>query len=88
MFVPIYQASRPTSLPPNTRDTLYHALPNNIKSALPSQLQTIAIMKEVCPPFLAYHGFSSPFYGVFFFLWIGFTCFMKIEFYFIVDYTK
>nr|KYP46324.1 hypothetical protein KK1_032128 [Cajanus cajan] len=40
-------ASRPTALPPNTRDTLYHGLPNNIKTALPSQLQTIADMKEL-----------------------------------------
>ncbi|XP_061373305.1 protein PSK SIMULATOR 2-like [Gastrolobium bilobum] len=39
-------ASRPTSLPPNTRDTLYYGLPNNIKSALPSRLQTIAVDKE------------------------------------------
>ncbi|KAK7352241.1 hypothetical protein VNO80_17660 [Phaseolus coccineus] len=40
-------ASRPTALPPNMRDTLYHGLPNNIKTALPSQLQTIADMKEL-----------------------------------------
>ncbi|KAH1109426.1 hypothetical protein AAZX31_04G023000 [Glycine max] len=40
-------ASRPTALPPNTRDTLYHGLPNNIKAALPSQLQTVADMKEL-----------------------------------------
>ncbi|KAL9312561.1 hypothetical protein ACSQ67_018013 [Phaseolus vulgaris] len=40
-------ASRPTALPPNMRDTLYHGLPNNIKIALPSQLQTIADMKEL-----------------------------------------
>ncbi|KHN09084.1 hypothetical protein glysoja_034269 [Glycine soja] len=40
-------ASRPTALPPNTRDTLYHGLPNNIKAALPSQLQTIGDMKEL-----------------------------------------
>ncbi|KAL2346240.1 hypothetical protein Fmac_000240 [Flemingia macrophylla] len=40
-------ASRPTALPPNTRDTLYHALPNNIKTAFPYQLQTIADMKEL-----------------------------------------
>ncbi|KAI4316943.1 hypothetical protein L6164_024867 [Bauhinia variegata] len=36
-------ASRRTSLPPNMRDALYHGLPNNIKSALPSKLQTIAV---------------------------------------------
>lgn len=40
-------ASRPTALPPNTRDTLYHGLPNNVKTALPCQLQTIADMKEL-----------------------------------------
>ncbi|BAT77683.1 uncharacterized protein HKW66_Vig0094400 [Vigna angularis] len=40
-------ASRPTALPPNMRDTLYHGLPNNIKTALPSQLQTVADMKEL-----------------------------------------
>ncbi|XP_027355068.1 uncharacterized protein LOC113864981 isoform X2 [Abrus precatorius] len=40
-------ASRPTSLPTNTRDTLYHSLPNSVKSALPSRLQTIADMKEL-----------------------------------------
>lgn len=45
----LHQASRPTALPPNTRDTLYHGLPNNIKAALPSQLQTVADMKEVHP---------------------------------------
>ncbi|KAI5402823.1 protein PSK SIMULATOR 2 isoform X2 [Lathyrus oleraceus] len=39
-------ASRPASLPPNTRDTLYQGLPNNIKSALPSRLQSISIPKE------------------------------------------
>ncbi|OIV97588.1 hypothetical protein TanjilG_12345 [Lupinus angustifolius] len=40
-------ASRPTSLPPSTRDSLYHSLPNNIKSALPSKVQTISTMKEL-----------------------------------------
>ncbi|KAJ1421623.1 hypothetical protein SESBI_13575 [Sesbania bispinosa] len=40
-------ASRPSALPPNARDTLYHGLPNNIKSALPSRLQTISPMKEL-----------------------------------------
>ncbi|XP_054797813.1 protein PSK SIMULATOR 2 isoform X2 [Prosopis cineraria] len=34
-------ASRPTFVQPNTRDTLYHALPNNIKASLPSRLQII-----------------------------------------------
>lgn len=46
----LYQASRPTVLPPNIRDTLYHGLPNNIKSALPSRMQSIDAMKEVCLP--------------------------------------
>ncbi|KAE9600153.1 hypothetical protein Lal_00045647 [Lupinus albus] len=40
-------ASRPTSLPPNIRDTLYRRLPNNIKSALPSRLQNIDVTKEL-----------------------------------------
>ncbi|CAJ1972562.1 unnamed protein product [Sphenostylis stenocarpa] len=40
-------ASRPTVLPPNMRDTLYHGLPNNIKSALPSRLQNVDAMKEL-----------------------------------------
>ncbi|KAL2319089.1 hypothetical protein Fmac_032965 [Flemingia macrophylla] len=40
-------ASRPTILPPNMRDTLYHGLPNNIKNALPSRLQKINSMKEL-----------------------------------------
>ncbi|KAL1343951.1 protein PSK SIMULATOR 2 isoform X1 [Arachis hypogaea] len=40
-------ASRPTALPPNTRDTLYHGLPNNIKSSLPSRLQSIDVTKEL-----------------------------------------
>jgi len=34
-------ASRPTSLPPNMRDTLYHGLPSSVKAALRSQLQTV-----------------------------------------------
>ncbi|KAG6432035.1 hypothetical protein SASPL_103608 [Salvia splendens] len=33
-------ASRPTSLPPNMRDTLYNGLPPTIKTALRSRLQT------------------------------------------------
>ncbi|KAI9113131.1 hypothetical protein K1719_015656 [Acacia pycnantha] len=40
-------ASRPTFVQPNTRDTLYHALPNNIKSSLPSRLLTIDTKKEI-----------------------------------------
>ncbi|TKY57626.1 phosphatidylinositol-3-phosphatase myotubularin-2 [Spatholobus suberectus] len=40
-------ASRPTVLPPNIRDTLYHGLPNNIKSALPSRLQNTDVIKEL-----------------------------------------
>ncbi|CAL0322340.1 unnamed protein product [Lupinus luteus] len=41
------EASRPTSLPPNIRDTLYRQLPNSIKSALPSRLQDIDVTKEL-----------------------------------------
>ncbi|QCD98734.1 uncharacterized protein LOC114193128 [Vigna unguiculata] len=40
-------ASRPTVLPPNMRDTLYHGLPNNIKNALPSRLQNSDAMKQL-----------------------------------------
>ncbi|KAK7280752.1 hypothetical protein RJT34_25819 [Clitoria ternatea] len=40
-------ASRPTVLPQNMRDTLYHGLPNNIKRALPSQLQNIDVTNEI-----------------------------------------
>ncbi|MED6106393.1 hypothetical protein PIB30_004167 [Stylosanthes scabra] len=40
-------ASRPTTLPPNMRDTLYHGLPNNIKSSLPSRLQSIPDTNEL-----------------------------------------
>jgi hypothetical protein len=34
-------ASRPTSLPPNTRDNLYHGLPTCVKAALRTHLQTV-----------------------------------------------
>lgn len=40
-------ASRPTSLPPNMRDTLYQGLPINVKSALRSQLQTLDVKEEL-----------------------------------------
>ncbi|KAL5557875.1 hypothetical protein UlMin_034086 [Ulmus minor] len=40
-------ASRPTSLPPNTRDTLYHGLPNSVKSALRSRLQTLDTKEQL-----------------------------------------
>ncbi|MED6180807.1 hypothetical protein PIB30_013698 [Stylosanthes scabra] len=39
-------ASRPATLPPNMRDTLYHGLPKTIKSALQSRLQNMVITKE------------------------------------------
>ncbi|MED6184402.1 hypothetical protein PIB30_047149 [Stylosanthes scabra] len=39
-------ASRPSTLAPNMRDTLYHGLPKNIKSALQSRLQNMVITKE------------------------------------------
>ncbi|KAJ7957876.1 DUF668 family protein [Quillaja saponaria] len=39
-------ASRPTSLPPNTRDILYQGLPNYVKKALPSRLQATDVKKE------------------------------------------
>ncbi|XP_072052941.1 protein PSK SIMULATOR 2 isoform X1 [Arachis hypogaea] len=40
-------ASRPSALPPNMRDTLYHGLPNSIKSILQSRLQNMDITKEL-----------------------------------------
>ncbi|CAI9116947.1 OLC1v1018244C1 [Oldenlandia corymbosa var. corymbosa] len=40
-------ASRPTSLPPNMRDTLYNGLPPTIKSALRFRLQTVDIKDEL-----------------------------------------
>lgn len=49
MFLTLFQASRPTILPPNLRDTLYHGLPNNIKSVLYSRLQNDDVTKGVFP---------------------------------------
>ncbi|XP_043809210.1 protein PSK SIMULATOR 2 isoform X3 [Manihot esculenta] len=40
-------ASRPTSLPPNTRDNLYHRLPSSVKIALRSRLQTVDTKEEL-----------------------------------------
>ncbi|KDP36914.1 hypothetical protein JCGZ_08205 [Jatropha curcas] len=40
-------ASRPTSLPPNTRDNLYHGLPTSVKTALRSQLQSVSTKEEL-----------------------------------------
>ncbi|OWM80921.1 uncharacterized protein LOC116191991 isoform X2 [Punica granatum] len=40
-------ASRPAYLPPNTRDTLYHGLPPNVKNALRSSLQTNKSREEL-----------------------------------------
>ncbi|XP_050363673.1 protein PSK SIMULATOR 2 [Argentina anserina] len=40
-------ASRPTSLPPNTRDNLYHGLPDSVKKALRSRLQTLDAKEEL-----------------------------------------
>ncbi|KAE8654049.1 putative Chaperone protein dnaJ 11, chloroplast precursor [Hibiscus syriacus] len=34
-------AARPTSLPPNVRDTLYHGLPHTVKKGLRSRIQSI-----------------------------------------------
>ncbi|KAH6796339.1 hypothetical protein C2S51_037325 [Perilla frutescens var. frutescens] len=42
-------ASRPTSLPPNMRDTLYNGLPPTVKAALRSRLQT-DIKEELTVP--------------------------------------
>lgn len=43
----VFQASRPAYLPPNTRDTLYHGLPPNVKNALRSSLQANNSGEEV-----------------------------------------
>ncbi|KAI8012910.1 hypothetical protein LOK49_LG05G03778 [Camellia lanceoleosa] len=43
-------ASRPTSLPPNMRDQLYHGLPNSVKIALRSRCQTIDTKEELTIP--------------------------------------
>ncbi|KAJ9165964.1 hypothetical protein P3X46_020774 [Hevea brasiliensis] len=40
-------ASRPTSLPPNTRDNLYHGLPTSVKTALRSRLQMVDTKEEL-----------------------------------------
>ncbi|KAL2503972.1 Protein of unknown function (DUF668) [Abeliophyllum distichum] len=40
-------ASRPTSLPPNMRDTLYNGLPPTVKTALRSQLQKVDTKEEL-----------------------------------------
>ncbi|KAJ8538259.1 hypothetical protein K7X08_014799 [Anisodus acutangulus] len=43
-------ASRPTSLPPNTRDGLYNGLPPSIKTALRSRLQAVDAKEELTIP--------------------------------------
>ncbi|XP_038704176.1 protein PSK SIMULATOR 2-like [Tripterygium wilfordii] len=40
-------ASRPASLPSNTRDTMYHALPDSVKKALRSRLQNVNAAEEL-----------------------------------------
>ncbi|KAK3231806.1 hypothetical protein Dsin_003687 [Dipteronia sinensis] len=40
-------SSRPTSLPPNIRDSLYNGLPTNVKKAIRSQLQSIDAKEEL-----------------------------------------
>ncbi|XP_044512125.1 protein PSK SIMULATOR 2 [Mangifera indica] len=40
-------ASRPTHLPPNTRDTLYQGLPNSVKTTLRSRLQIVDVKEEL-----------------------------------------
>ncbi|XP_043710060.1 protein PSK SIMULATOR 2-like [Telopea speciosissima] len=39
--------ARPSSLPPNARDTLYHALPPSVKTVLRSQLQPFQAKEEL-----------------------------------------
>ncbi|KAF5740869.1 hypothetical protein HS088_TW11G00949 [Tripterygium wilfordii] len=40
-------ASRPASLPPNTRDSMYHGLPDSVKKALRSRLQKVNATEEL-----------------------------------------
>lgn len=42
--------SRPTSLPPNMRDQLYHGLPNSVKIALRTRCQPVDVNKELTIP--------------------------------------
>ncbi|KAK6938961.1 protein of unknown function DUF3475, partial [Dillenia turbinata] len=44
------KASRPTALPPNTRDTLYQGLPTCVKTALRSRLQMLDAKEELTIP--------------------------------------
>uniref|UniRef100_A0A1D1XRF2 4-hydroxyphenylpyruvate dioxygenase n=1 Tax=Anthurium amnicola TaxID=1678845 RepID=A0A1D1XRF2_9ARAE len=39
--------SRPISIPPNTRDTLYHGLPASVKAALRARLQSFDVKEEL-----------------------------------------
>eukprot|EP00262_Sarcandra_glabra_P007261 TRINITY_DN1994_c0_g1_i1.p1 TRINITY_DN1994_c0_g1~~TRINITY_DN1994_c0_g1_i1.p1 ORF type:complete len:630 (-),score=85.29 TRINITY_DN1994_c0_g1_i1:94-1983(-) len=41
---------RPSSLPPNTRDTLYHGLPTGVKASLRSRLQSFHAVEELTVP--------------------------------------
>ncbi|KAF3789172.1 hypothetical protein EJ110_NYTH09790 [Nymphaea thermarum] len=42
--------SRPSSIPPNTRDNLYQGLPPNIKSALRAKVQSFHVSEELTVP--------------------------------------
>ncbi|KAK7277340.1 hypothetical protein RIF29_18491 [Crotalaria pallida] len=42
--------SRSSSVPPNTRDALYHGLPPNVKSSLRSKLQSFQVKEELTVP--------------------------------------
>ena len=44
------QASRPTSLPPNMRDTLYNGLPASVKAGLRSRIQALDSKEVVSSP--------------------------------------
>ncbi|RWW65468.1 hypothetical protein BHE74_00027225 [Ensete ventricosum] len=44
----IQYVSRPLSLPPTTRDSLYQGLPTRVKAALRSRLQSFDAKEEVC----------------------------------------
>lgn len=62
--------SRPLSLPPNTRDSLYQGLPTGVKASLRSKLQSFEAKEEVYnQQFLLYYTFFLYFIVVTFGCW-------------------
>lgn len=54
------QVSRSSSVPPNTRDTLYQGLPPGIKAALRSKLQSFQVKEEVSVVYLIHRIINKP----------------------------